>query len=63
MIMSRLNLPLRDTGFIWFNKRLDSYLQPVREQCPLPEQKRRQAGPIYTAEASQEEKNEIFPFS
>lgn len=26
------------------------YLQPVREQCPLPEQKRRQAGPAYTEE-------------
>lgn len=25
-----------------------SYLQPVREQCPLPEQKRKQDGPIYT---------------
>ena len=25
-----------------------SYLQPVREQCPLPEQKRRQDGPMYT---------------
>lgn len=28
--------------------KVDPYLQPVREQCPLPEQKRRQAGPMYT---------------
>lgn len=68
----------RHTGFICFNKRLDPYLQPVREQCPLPEQKRRQAGPTYTAVVvvvvvvvgggaggggDKNGKNVIFPFS
>lgn len=28
--------------------KIGTYLQPVREQCPLPEQNRRQAGPRYT---------------
>lgn len=35
-----------DLWFVQVKEYIHPYLQPVREQCPLPEQKRRQAGPM-----------------